>query len=381
MSRAWRPVPVILASVLVLCGCAGSSRDAELRVGLLVPLSGSFRSLGTSVVEGAALAVEQANRDGGLLVGNRRHRVVLLERDTLASPEEAMRAAAELINQSKVAALIGPPASRTAIPVGRAADRAWVPLITPIATNPAVTEGTRCVFRVCFTDSFQGEVLARFARETLEAERAAVLFDVSNEYNRDMASMFARLFEDLGGAVVAEEEYVTGETDFRPHIRRIAASRPDVLFLPNFVRDVVTQLEQIRAAGLQAQVLGSDTMSFRNEEDVRALEGVYFSTHFSAGAPEEAVSRFSDEYRERFGREPTIAGALTYDAFQLLYRVVTEEMSMETGAICCGLRRVDRFEGVTGAMIFDGSPDPEKSAVIMHVRDGAFQFHSRVEPR
>ncbi|OHD20563.1 MAG: hypothetical protein A2064_12710 [Spirochaetes bacterium GWB1_66_5] len=376
MNRAW------LALLLLPAALAGCRRPpaAELRVGLVVPLSGSLQDAGISCREGAELAVKELNDAGGLLVEDRRYRVQLLIGDTQDSPERALSAAQELINRDNVAALIGPPYSSQAIPVARLAERSGIPMIVQLATNPEVTAGTSCVFRVCFTDGFQGRVMALFARDRLGARRAAILYDVANPFSRDIADIFTATFTDAGGRVVAREGYPTGQPDYLPELARIRAADPEVLFLPGLPPDLRRQLAQIRSLGLTVQVLGGDTMYFRNPADLPLVEGAYFSTHFSSEMPGEAVRAFNRMHQRAYRRLPTPAGALTYDAFRLLFSVIRSQGDASPAGICAGLRKLHSFEGVTGTMIFAGSPDPAKSVVIIHARDRQYRFHARIDP-
>ncbi len=371
--------PALLLLLLALAACRRSP-EAELRVGLVVPLSGSLQDAGISCREGAELAVKELNDAGGLLVEDRRYRVQLLIRDAQDTPERALSAAQELINRDNVAALIGPPYSSQAIPVARLAERSGIPLIVQMATNPEVTSRTSCVFRVCFTDGFQGRVMAQFARNRLGARRAAVLYDLANPFSRDIADIFTATFTGAGGRVVAREGYPTGQPDYRQELARIQAADPEVLFLPGLPPDLRRQLAQIRSLGLTVQVLGGDTMYFRNPADLPLVEGAYFSTHFSSEMPGEAVRAFNRLHQRAYERLPTPAGALTYDAFRLLFSVIRSQGDASPAGICAGLRELHSFEGVTGTMIFAGSPDPAKSVVIIHASDRQYRFHARIDP-
>jgi len=383
MRRTLPPVlPSLPALLLLLCLPASCTRPTgELRVGLVVPLSGRLQDTGRSCLEGAELVVQELNESGGLSVRGRRYRVELLIRDARDTPERALGAAQGLINGENVAALIGPPFSSQAIPVARLADRAGVPLIVPMATNPAVTAGTSHVFRVCFTDSFQGRVMARFAREGLRARRAAILYDVANPFSRDIADIFTSVFGEAGGRVVAREGYPTGQQDFRPELQRIRAARPDVLFLPGLYPDLRFQLAQLHAMGFGVQVLGGDTMYSRDPNDLPLVEGAYFSTHYSPQMPGEAARAFNRLYRGAYGHEPPPGSALSYDALQLLFAVVRAQGSTQAAGISAGLDGLQRYEGVTGIMLFDGGPDPAKSVVIVQAREGQYRFHARIDPQ
>jgi branched-chain amino acid transport system substrate-binding protein len=368
---------LVIFLLLPLLGCG---RSPAIRIGLLNPQTGSLVDTGTSCREGARLAMEELSAGEGLLVDGVRRRVELFTVDSGDSPESAVSAAMELINKRDVVAIIGPPFSSQAIPVARLAERSKVPMITQFATNPEVTKGMTWVFRVCFTDQFQGDIMARFARGYLKARRAAILFDEVDAFTCGISAVFRSTYEEAGGRVVAAEPYMTGQKDFTVELQRIKRSAPDVLFLPGFFPDLRLQLPALRSIGITAVILGCDTMYFRNLADIRLADGAYLSAHFSPEAPSGRVREFSRRYDAAFKRAPTPGGALTYDAITLLAQVIGSEGSVVPDRIRNGLRAVSRFEGVTGLMIFNGKADPVKDAVIMHVENGAYHFATTVSP-
>jgi branched-chain amino acid transport system substrate-binding protein len=180
--------------------------------------------------------------------------------------------------------------------------------------------------------------------------------------------------------MVAREGSPTGQADFRAELERIRRKGPEVLFLAGLAPELRTQLFQIRSLGLPAQLLGCDTMYFRDPADLPLVEGAFFSTHFSAEMPGQSVQVFNRLYRNAYERLPPPGSALTYDALQLLFSVIRSQADTRPEGICAGLRRLERFEGVTGTMIFDGRPDPVKSVVIIHVRERRYRYLTRIEP-
>jgi branched-chain amino acid transport system substrate-binding protein len=374
------PAVVLAAAALLLPAGTASAQKLEFRVGFLVPLTGDLADLGASCQEGAKLAVERVNAAGGLVVGGRSYEVVLVTRDCQGRPETAVAMAQELINKERISAFIGPPTSGPAIPVAKLADKSRVPMITPAATNPDVTKGLSYVWRVCFTDDFQGEVMARFSRERLNASTAAVLYDVAGAYNRRIAEIFMAKFRESGGRIVAEETYTTGAVDFKAQLSRIKSRSPDILFLPNYAADLRMQLDQIRELKVTAQIVGTDTMSFRDAASTAKSEGAYSSSHFSIDAPDSKIQDFLGIYKKAFERTATPSGALTYDAFGLLFDAALRAGKTDAESVVAALRSTIRYEGVTGIMEFSGSPDPKKSVVIVRVRDAQPRFFARIDP-
>ncbi|MBM4295251.1 MAG: ABC transporter substrate-binding protein, partial [Deltaproteobacteria bacterium] len=291
-------------------------------------------------------------------------------------------AAQKLISQNNVLAIIGPNASGNAIPAARICEDAGVIMISPWSTNPKTTEGKKFVFRACFIDDFQGQVMAKFARDTLKAQTAAVLYDVASEYNKGIAEFFKKFFEQAGGKVVAFESYTKDDKDFSSQLTIIKGARPDVLFLPNYYNEVPLQAQQARRLGLTIPIIGSD--SWGSEELLRLgaqeLEGSYFSTHYAPDIATETAQKFIREYESRYGKKPDDVAALTYDAGRLLCAAIIQAKSVDRKQVREALASIKEFEGVTGKMKFSGAGDPVKSAVILQIKDGKFKFYSTVQP-
>jgi branched-chain amino acid transport system substrate-binding protein len=375
---ARRAAAAVLLLLIVVVGCDSAAGARELRIGFIVPMSGALAPYGGSHLEGARLAVAKANRSGGLRVKGRKCLVVLVEKDGGSSPEQALAAAQELVSREQVSAIVGPIFSSQAIPVARLADKTGIPMIDQIATNPAVTRGSPCVFRVSCTDDFQGEAMARFAFERLNARRAAILFDVASAYNSGVADVFSRHFVSVGGRVVAAETYTTGAADFRVQLRRIAAARPDVLFLPNYPNEIQPQVAQMRELGIALALLGSDAMSFDDPGYMKTIDGAWYSVHFTPQDPNREAVEFLEAYRSRYAKDPDQGAALSYDALGLLVDVVNRGQSVDAAGILAGLRGLGTFEGVTGEMVFRGSHDPRKGIVVVRMVDGNPRFEGRI---
>lgn len=372
---------ILLIIFFIGCAYADDTNQETIAIGLIVPQSSDLVSLADGMRNGANLAVDQVNAEGGLEVDGKRYRLVLLVADDHNIPDQAVEAARRLIFQDNVKAIVGPPTSRTAMAVAGVAENARVPMISPTATHPDLTQSREFVFRVSFNDNFQGEVMAEFARQTLQGQRAAVLYDTTNAYNRGIAEIFRASFEARGGQVVAFESYLVGEENFRPHLDRIQAAQPDLLFLPNFAADVILQAPQAREMGITAVILGSDSWEWQRLAPIPALDGAYFSNHYNPNQNNPASRPFVEVYQRRHNQPPTGGAALTYDAFQLLFTAMQNQRATDSEAIQQGLNGISEFNGVTGAIRYvDGRRDPLRSAVILQFLDGQVRFFELVDP-
>lgn len=373
----------LLALLLTaVIGTAGMAADGEIVVGLNVELTGSIPMVGQSSLRGAQLAVEEMNDAGGLEVDGKVYTIRLVVEDNQDVAPSAAAAATKLITQDNVLALIGPNASRMAIPAAIVANNMRTPMISPWSTAVETTVDRPYVFRAAFIDDFQGEVVATFAREQLGAQTAAVLFDIASDYNKGIAEIFRDRFASAGGTIVAFESYTTGDRDFSSQLTRIRQANPDVLFLPNYYSEVPLQVQQARRLGYTGHIVGSD--SWGNEEIIAlggsVMEGLFFSTHYAPDIATPVARQFIEAYAARYGSAPDDVAALTYDSFGLLFQAIQDAGRLDREAIREALASISDFEGVTGKMTFTGTGDPVKSAVFIQIKDGKFTYYDSVAP-
>jgi len=377
-----------LGAVALAAAC-GNPGGSTIRIGVIAELTGDMPAVGASCRQAAEMAAAQINVAGGLALGGAKKKIELFIEDNAGKPDQSASAAQKLITQQDVLALVGPNASRYAIPAAEIAERARVVLVTPWATSPKATLDARTgapkryVFRACFIDPFQGRVVAKFAQDNLKAKKAAVLYDVASDYNKGIAEYFKQTFEQGGDRVVAFETYTTSDKDFTAQLTKIKSAAPDVIFLPNYYSEVPLQIQQAHRLGIGAPFLGSDSWG---SADLIALcgkecEGYYFSTHYDADATATPIARdFIDAYKTRYGKTPDDVAALTYDSFGLLFKAIQAAGRPERQAVRDALAAVPKYEGVTGTMLFHGTGDPVKSAVIEQIKGGKFVWFATVNP-
>jgi branched-chain amino acid transport system substrate-binding protein len=355
------------AGVAVLTGCPRDTQaETPVVLGLIAyqpePVGADF---GAQMVQAAKLAADEVNRNGGLVLrGTRRHVKLAIEIGP-ATPEAAVAAATRLINQENVAAIVGPHWSREALPVSDVAEQSRVPLISTGSTHPETTNGKRYVFRIPFTDALQGRALATLARGELKAGTAAMMHDASDPYATELTSIFARVFEESGGRIVASETYTPdAKADYTAQMRRIREHRPDVLLLPNRLDDSREQVRQARSHGIASTVLGSD--NWRPDDALGELEGAYFT------APERMDERRLAALAAAFGRAydapPGIEAVETYDAFGLLFAAMRFSGDMTPDAIRDGLYQMGPYQGVTGDIDYVNDGSPPRGVMIMHIK-------------
>ena len=338
----------------------------------------------TTYPNGAKIAVDEVNERGGLLGRS----VELVTRINIEEAAAAAQAAETMILTDEVVALIGPNRSSHAIEVGAVAQRHGVPMITTAATNPAVTAAGDLVFMAAFTDQFQGRVMAQFAKETLGVNAAAVLTQRGEVYTEGIAEFFTAHFSGFGGEIVAAEFYESGATDFAVQLTRIAAAAPEAVFLSGLPPEVALVTKQARALPLQNTAgeptlfLGADVWDnptlLDNEE--AAVDGSFFSSHFSPDTDEPSARVFIDTYQALYGIAPTGGDAVSYDAVRLLLEAAERAGSLDADAIRRQLLATEQYAGATRIAGYNENRHPTKSAVIMTIENGAKKLYQQVDP-
>jgi branched-chain amino acid transport system substrate-binding protein len=328
------------------------------------------------------LAIAEANAKGGV----KGRQLALRTFDDQGKPEEAAIAANRLITQEKVAVILGEAASSRSLAIAPIADNAKVPQITPASTNPRVTkDGDKTrpyVFRVCFIDPFQGTVMAKFAREHLKLGKVAILRDVGSDYSVGLADFFARTFQQLGGTIVADESYKSGDQDFKAQLTALKAKSPELVYLPGYYTDVALIGRQARELGMKMPLAGGDGWDSTKLFEIAqgALDGSYFSNHYSLDNPSPAAQAFVAKYQQAYGSTPDAFAALGYDAARVAIDAIARATDLSGPAIRDAIEQTKGFEGVTGTITLDADHNPVKSAVILTIEKNAPRYAATVDP-
>ncbi len=334
---------------------------------------------------GAEMAVTEINQRGGLF-GMQVELIGHINKE--AVPEVSVQLAESLIVEDEIVALIGPNRSSHAAVVGPIAQKHRIPMVTTTATNPNVTQAGNFVFMASFTDSFQGAVMAQFAKMELGISTAAIITRSGDLYTEGISEFFASNFTSLGGNVVANTSFEGGATNFTEQLTQIAEMKPDALFTAGFVQDIADITQQARAIPLQNAAgeptvfLGADswdsTLLFNGEN--AEIEGSYFSGHFSPDTNEPNARAFVDTYESVYESTPTGGVAVSYDAVKLLFEAIERAGSLDPDAIREQLAATENYVGATSIASYNENRQPTKSAVIFTIKDGEKQFYQQIDP-
>ena len=385
----------LASSLVLLAACSGGGTKTEvtattttrpgqpsapdtspIKIGEYGSLTGSTATFGQSTKYGIQLAIDEINAAGGV----KGRKLQAIVEDDQGKPEEAASVVQKLINQDKVVAVLGEVASSRSLAAAPICQKAGIPMITPSSTNPQVTLQGDYIFRVCFIDPFQGEVMAKFAKDTLHAQRAAILKDVRNDYSVGLAQFFTQTFTANGGTIATEASYSEGDKDFKGQLTTIRAARPDVIFVPGYYNDIGLIAKQARELGIKQVLLGGDGWESPKLIEIGgdALEGAYYCNHYFSGAPIPRVQEFVAKYKAKYTDAPDSIAALAYDATKLLASAMTTAKSLKGSDLRDVLATTKDFPGVAGNITLDKDRNPIKPATILQVQHGQIAFVSEV---
>jgi branched-chain amino acid transport system substrate-binding protein len=379
--QAWLILLWLLAAfVTPSCAPKKNAEDrATIQIGLFGDLTGPTFNFGLSAKNGVLMAADEINQAGGI----NGHMIDIVIEDDNGSPEEAAQVTGKLIDRYKVIAIIGAGASGNSLAAAPRAQSAHLPLIAPSSTNPAVTQVGDYIFRACFIDAFQGEVMAKFAANTLKAKKAAIMLDFNSPYSRGLTEFFEFSFAKLGGEIVVQQSYQQGDADYRGQLSLIKAANPDVIYIPGYYGDVAIIARQARQLGLAMPLLGADGWDAPElwELGGDALNGSYISNHYSADDPSETIQKFVHGYRQRYGNlTPDAHAALAYDALRFLVEAIQRAGTTEGPKLREALAETKNFAGVTGIISMDGNRNAVKPAVILKLEDARYIYQETIQP-
>lgn len=370
---------LLAAPFALLAGLPAGRAADPIKVGEVASLTGKEATFGQSSHNGTVLAIEELNAAGGVLG----RPLLLLTEDNQSQAGEAATAARKLVSREKVVALLGEVASGRSLAIAPIAQQAKIPMISPSSTNPDVTAKGTYIFRVCFIDPFQGTVMATFAKNTLKAKKVAILTDVSAAYSVGLAKFFREKFLADGGVIVADQKYNGGDKDFKAQLTAVRAAAPDAIFVPGYYTEAALVCAQSRELGLNVPLFGGDGWESPKLIEIggKAVEGCYYSTHYSPDVQTAAVQEFVARYKKRFGGEiPDAMAALGYDSALVLADAIKRAGKTDGPALRDALAATKNFSGVTGATTIDEQRNAQKSAVILEIKNGQMVFRETVSP-
>jgi len=382
---ATRSLQSIVLIAVLLCasispGCkkkdsAGSSD--EIVIGEFASLTGATASFGQSTHKGVRMAVDEVNANGGVLGKKLR----LVTEDDQSKAGEAATVVRRMISRERPVAIIGEVASSRSLEAAPICQQNKIPMISPASTNPKVTETGDYIFRVCFIDPFQGSVLAKFMLQR-GWKNAAILTDVKQDYAVGLTDFFKDYFTKNGGTIVSEQSYSSGDKDFKAQLTSVRGTNPEAILVAGYYNEAGLIASQAKELEIKAPLLGGDGWDSPSLVEVAgdAMEGNFFSNHFSAEDKSPAVQNFLAKFKAKYLESPDAMAALGYDATMLLVDALKRAGTTDSSALREAIASTNAFPAVTGNITLDAKRNATKSAVILQIQDGKFRFVETVAP-
>lgn len=365
-------ITILLAATLASGACQSGGtagpREDKVRIGLLMPMTGDTANFGISSSNGIRMAADEVNKAGGI----NGKQIELLLQDDRSDPTEAANIATKFVSQDSVHAIIGEVGSTRTLAAAPIAQNAKVPMLTPSSTNPDVTRKGNYIFRSCFIDTVQGPAIAQFAAKNLNAKRAALMIDRRNDYSTGLEKTITDVYVNLGGQIVITQSYQAGDQDFNAQITSIKGANPDVIFVPGYYGDVGLIAKQARDKGLTVPLVGGDGWDSPSLYQIggSALDGCYFTNHYSPDASDARVRKFVKDYQSRFNTVPDAQAATGYDAALIMFDAIKRASSLDGAAIRDALAATKNFPGVTGTVTFNENGDAVKPIIMIKIEPG-----------
>lgn len=360
-----------------------TSLPAEIKIGVVGPMTGEAAALGHYMRNGIALAQEELAAAGGLTVRGSVIPVSIIQEDNAGTPELTAAAYRKLIDQDQVLAIVGPDISQCMIAAGPIAQTARIPAIGTTTTNQKVTQIGDYLFRACYTDPYQGQAAARYALEYLQARTACVLYNKTDDFAAGLTHSFLTAFTAGGGQVLKTESYQGGSKHYASQLAQIKAAQADLLFLPNNFLDLGQKVLQSREMGITARIIGGDpfdTPEIVAEAGVANIEGVTFIAPFSAESAYPAAQAYVSRYQARFQTQPNANSVLAYEALKIVLRAIQDAGQINGSGIRNAMARITDLELPTGRTSFDVNRNPVKGAVVLAYRNGRPTFVQALQP-
>ncbi len=358
---------IVIASLLTACQTQGSGGD-KVRVGVFMSLTGSTANFGISSTNGIKMAADEVNAAGGI----NGKQIEVLVQDDRSDASEAATIVTKFVTQDQVHAILGEVASSRSIAAAPIAQNAKIPMLTPSSTNPEVTKKGDFIFRSCFIDPVQGAAIAQFAAKTLGAKTAAIMVDRKNDYSTGLEKVINATFTRLGGKIVATQSYQEGDQDFNAQLTSLKGFNPEVIFIPGYYNDVGLIAKQARDKGITVPLLGGDGWDSTQLYAIggSALNGCYFSNHYSPYDTDPKVQKFVNDYKARYNTIPDALAATAYDAAKIMFDAIKRSPSLDGPAIRDALAATKDFPGVTGNVTFNENRDAVKPIVMIEIKPG-----------
>jgi len=368
----------IVAAMAIVGGMAYAK---EVKIGVVLPLTGGIAAFGETSKRGLDLANEQNNK---LSNGDT---VKLVYVDDRSDKVEAATAVQKLLDKDKVSVILGEVASSNSMAMAPIAEKNKTPMITHASTNPRVTKDKKYVTRACFIDPFQGAVMAKYALDN-GLKKAVVVTDAKQDYSVGLSKAFKKAYKDGGGEVVKTVLINSGDKDFNAQVATIKAANPDIIAFTGYYNEAALLAKQARNMGVKTPFIGADGVGFPELVQIggKASEGFMYTDHFNeAAASSPEAKAYVEAYHKKYDKTADSMGALAADAYGMILSAMNKcikdgKASDDKECINANLRGTKDYKGITGVITINEDGNAVKSAVVNEVKDGKFSYKTTVNP-
>jgi branched-chain amino acid transport system substrate-binding protein len=372
-------LPALVGSVLVAFSSLAVAQSPEtVKIGLSTPLSADLASFGKSVRDAVVLAADEINAKGGVLGGKK---IELVIEDDQSKPDQAKTVFEKLIKRDKVVAIIGDVTSGCSMAAAPVAQAAGVPMLSPTATAEKLTKEGNCIFRSCFIDPLQAAAIAKFGMEDLKATKFAVLYNVKDTYSVGLKDAFDQYVKAHGGEIVSEVSYSSGDSDFAGQLTKIRKAKPDAIYAPGYYGEIGPICGQARELKINVPLLGSDGWDSTKTAELGgdAINGNYFTNHYSAEDQRPVVQNMIKAYTARYGKGPDALAVLGYEATYLMADAINRAGSADSSKIREALADTKGFQGVTGTITIGPDRNALKTVTVLKIENKQFRFCKTID--
>lgn len=373
---------VILAFLAVLFFFGATSATAEIRVGVVAPITGQAAIAGQYIKNGVNLALKEFVPNGTIAIKGKDMLFKIIFEDNENKPEITVNAFRKLIDQNEVLAIIGPDASMVALAGAPIAQAMEVPTIATFATNPRVTQVGDYIFRACFIDPFQGKIMAKYVYDTLGKRKVAILYNNGNDFSKGLTEFFTKEFTDLGGTIVMTEAYGGSDIrDFNAQLNNIKGSEAEILYMPNEYYATGLQMSQARRAGIRIPLIGGDGWDTPDIIKVAAgaEEGASYTAAFSHESTLPEAQKFTAAYKAEYGQNPNSNAVLAYEATAIIINALKAAKSLKGPDIRDAVAST-KLALPSGVIEFDSQRNPQKAAVVLQFQSGEAKYITTIQP-
>ncbi|MBR2039493.1 MAG: ABC transporter substrate-binding protein [Phascolarctobacterium sp.] len=374
---------MVCASVMAGCGGGAKKEDAkEIKIGASFELTGNVANYGKAILSGAKMAFDEANAKGGVLG----KKIVVIESDNKSEPSESGNSITKLVTQDKVIAIVGPATSGCVAAGSPITEANKIPHIAPSGTAPGLTVDNNgkvkpFMFRACFIDPFQGQVMATFASNSLKVKNVAILMDSSSDYSKGLAQVFTETLEKAGGKIVTKEAFLSKDLDFKASLTKIKATNPEAVYVPGYYEEVSKIIKQAREIGLDVPMLGCDGWESPKLAEIAgkdALNNCYYVSAFSAQDTDPSVQAFIKAYKEKYQKDPDIFAMQGYNAGLVVVDSIKRAGSTDGTAIAKAMAATKDLPVASGKLTYDANHNPIISALIISLDGGVPSLKEKI---